>query len=409
MEFHQETLENGLTIVAERNPNVFSVAMAFVVTVGARDESPELMGVSHFLEHMAFKGTEELHAEDVNRIFDEIGAEPNASTGDESTQFYVVCLPEHLEVAFPVLSGILFPTLRQADFDMEKKVILEEIGMYQDLPSWVAYEHVMSSHFGSHPLGNRVLGTPESVGALTRDMMADYHKTHYVAENITLVVTGHFDWDELLILANRYCGMWPQGTSSRKLEEPVIRPATEILIREESFQEHLFQISRAPTGDDPARYAAELLCLILGDSSGSRFFWELVDPGLAESADIGYNEFEGYGIYMSYMNCQPQQTRDNLDRMLAIYQEVEREGVTPAELERAKNKTSSRIVLRGERPMGRLRSVSGNWIPRKEYRSIEDDLKLVESITQDHISELLKRYPLDPVTTTCIGPLKSLD
>ena len=138
------------------------------------DETPEVNGVSHFLEHMAFKGTEKFTADDVNRIFDEVGAEYNASTSEEVTIFYANILPEYLPQTFEVLSGILFPTLRQDDFDMEKNVILEEISMYQDQPMHIAYENAMLRHFTGHPLGVSILGTLESVGDLTSEQMRQY-------------------------------------------------------------------------------------------------------------------------------------------------------------------------------------------------------------------------------------------
>ena len=168
MTFHQATLDNGLEVVAEIDPDVHSVAFGFYVKAGARDETSAISGVSHFLEHMAFKGTDRFSAEDVNRIFDEIGADNNAATGEESTVYYAATLPEYLPRAFEVQAGILFPSLRQDDFDMEKKVILEEIGMYADQPTSVAYDNAMQAHFSGHPLGQSVLEGPEGLPPLGR-------------------------------------------------------------------------------------------------------------------------------------------------------------------------------------------------------------------------------------------------
>src|SRR5439155_14220684 len=136
----------------------------FLVRTGSRDETTEVSGVSHFLEHMAFKGTERHSAEDVNRIFDEVGAKYNASTGEEVTLFYAAVLPEYLPHTFDLLSDIIHPSLRQEDFDMEKNVILEEIGMYEDQPTFTVYEKLMQTHFAGHPLGRSILGSSASVG-----------------------------------------------------------------------------------------------------------------------------------------------------------------------------------------------------------------------------------------------------
>ena len=154
--------------------------------------------------------------------------------------------------------------------------------------------------------------------------------------------------------------------------------------------------------------AAELLSVIVGDDSGSRLYWDLVDPGLAESADLSYNEYEGSGAYLTYLCSTPESTADNLRRIAAIYDDVNEHAVTEEELEQAKNKVASRIVLRSERPMGRLSSLGSNWVYRGEYRSVQDDLDAFRKITVDDIRELLAAYPLGQLSTAAVGPLPAL-
>src|SRR5947208_10256703 len=171
MTFHQHTLPNGLQLIGETSPPAKSVAVGFFVRTGARDESPDVCGVTHFLEHMVFKGTPRRTAWDVNRDFDRIGAQYNAYTSEENTVFYAAILPEYVPQALDILADILRPSLRVEDFDMEKKVIIEEIGMYDDQPMMSAYDRAKRIYFADHPLGNTILGTKESVSALTRDQM----------------------------------------------------------------------------------------------------------------------------------------------------------------------------------------------------------------------------------------------
>jgi predicted Zn-dependent peptidase len=408
MPFHHTTLPNGLEVVAELNDDVYSVAFGFYVKTGARDETAEVSGVSHFLEHMAFKGTERFSAEDVNRIFDEYGVDYNAMTGEESTVFYSSVLPEYLAPVFEIQSGILFPTLRQEDFDVEKKVILEEIGMYEDQPSSVAYDRAMQLHFRGHDLGQSILGSAASVSALTSDQMRTYHAAHYRAGNIVLAVAGNTDWTTVLDLAQKHCGNWPAGAGTRTLELAKPSPQAEFVLKDQCQQEQIIQLAPAPDCTDPRRYAAELLTVIIGDDTNSRLYWELVDPGLAESAECGYSEFEGVGTYLTFLSGAPESTRDNLDRITRMYEEVNAHGVTLDELEQAKNKIATRIVLRGERPMGRLSSLGGNWLVRREYRTIEDDLTTVRSVSLDDIRQLLKEFPLQQTTTVGVGPLSEL-
>lgn len=408
MQFHQCQLSNGLTIVAELTPSVHSVAAGFFVRTGSRDEPEAVSGVSHFLEHMAFKGDDRYSADDVNRIFDEVGARYNASTGEDVTTYYAAVLPEYLETTMEMLAVLMQPSLRQDDFDMEKNVILEEIGMYDDMPSFTAYDTVMATHFNGHPLGRSILGTNDSITALTAEQMRDYHRQQYNAANITLAIAGNTQLDSVLELAERYCSRIPSGTSTRSLPPVEAQTRTEFVVKEGSGHQHVMQMGIAPLASDPLRFAAELLSVIVGDDSGSRMFWDLVYPGHCDSAELGYNEYDGAGTWMVYLSCHPDQTAENLQRIQTIFDTVNRDGVTDEELEQARNKVASRIVLRGERPMGRLSSLGGNWVYRGEYRSVADDLDVVRNIGSAQIRELLNQFPLQINTTVGVGPLAGL-
>jgi predicted Zn-dependent peptidase len=408
VKFHEAQLDNGLTVIAELNPSVQSVAAGFFVRTGARDESMEVNGVSHFLEHMAFKGNEKHSADDVNRIFDELGARYNASTSEEVTLFYAAVLPEYLGDAFEVLAGLIRPSLRNADFEVERKVILEEIGMYEDQPSFIAYESAMKTHFDGHPLGQSILGSTQSISHLTRDQMADYHREHYRAGNITVAVAGNTDWDEVLRLAGKWCGKWEAGSTPRATGEARAKGGTSLTTKEAFTQQHVMQMTPAPSATSPLRMAAELMSVVVGDDSGSRLYWDLVDTGLAESADLSYNEYDGTGAYLTYICSTPESAGDNLKRVRDIYDDVNSRGVTEQELEQARNKAASRIVLRSERPMGRLSSLGSNWVYRNEYRSVQNDLDAYRAITTDDVNAVLKKYPLGQLSTAAVGPLKAL-
>jgi predicted Zn-dependent peptidase len=321
--------------------------------------------------------------------------------------YYAAVLPEYIDRTLELLSTLIRPTLRQDDFDMEKKVILEEISMYEDQPGFSAYEHVMANHFSGHPLGQSILGSSESVGGLTSEQMRQYHADHYLAGNITLAIAGNANWDTVQRLAEQYCGQWPSGKSDRPTDEAQPAGAIKYVTKQSNQQQHIMQLAPAPAADNPLRYAAELLSVIVGDDSGSRMYWELVDPGLVEAAEVGYNEYDGSGTYLTYLSCDPASTRDNIERIAVIYDDVNKNGVTDVEVEQARNKVASRVVLRSERPMGRLSSLGSNWVYRQEYRTVEDDLQVLQSLTADSIRELLDVYPLGQLTTVGIGPLET--
>ena len=178
MPFHTHTLANGLQIIGETSPAARSVAIGFFVRTGSRDETPEVSGVTHFLEHMIFKGSERRSYLDVNLDFDRIGAHYNAYTSEENTVFHAAILPEYLPQAVDLLADILRPSLRRQDFEMEKKVIIEEIGMYEDQPMWCAYDLAKKAFFADHPLGNSILGSAASVAGLTDRKSTRLNSSH---------------------------------------------------------------------------------------------------------------------------------------------------------------------------------------------------------------------------------------
>lgn len=406
MEFRRATLANGLEIVAECNGQAHSTALGFFVNTGARDETAAVAGVSHFLEHMAFKGTATRSADDVNREFDAMGAQYNAFTSEEHTVFFACVLPEQQERVLGLLADILRPALREEDFVTEKQVILEEIHMYEDHPPFGADEKCRALHFGPHPLGQSVLGTLSSVGELPVEAMREYHRARYAPGNITLAAAGRVDFDLLVRSAEKHCGGWQPGDSGRISPPAPRQPGFHVIHKESATQQYAVQFAAGPAAADPDRYPAKLLAAILGDDSGSRLFWELVDPGLAETATLVHGEYEGAGVFMTYLSCDPEQAADNLQRIQDVVRRAEREGVTRAELEQAKSKVSSRIVLSGERPRGRLFAVGGDWVHRREYRSVRDDLDLLAAIQLDDLAAVLARYPLSSSgTTIAIGPL----
>ena len=360
MQFRKHTLDNGLEIVAECNPRAYSTALGFFVKTGSRDESDANHGVSHFLEHMTFKGTPTRSAVDVNRELDEIGSHANAFTSEEQTVYYAAFLPEYQDRAVELLSDILRPSLREDDFEMEKKVILEEIAKYEDQPPFGAHEKCMATHFGSHPLGRSVLGTTNSVGALSPKQMLDYFRHRYSPRNIAVVATGNVDFDRLVSLANDYCGSWEPFDAPRGTPRADAHTGLDVVQKEMAVQQYVVQIANGPAVEDDDRYAARMLATILGDDSGSRLFWELIDPGLAETAAMGAYEFQGTGIYMTYLCCAPEDTSANLAVIAEIQRDVETSGVSEDELAQARSKILSHIVLQSERPANRLFSVGSN-------------------------------------------------
>jgi predicted Zn-dependent peptidase len=407
--FHSTTLDNGLEIIGETSRSARSVALGFFVRTGARNETSDVSGVTHFLEHMVFKGTPTRTALDVNCDFDRIGAHYNAFTSEENTVFYAAILPEYLPDAVEILADILRPSLRVDDFDMEKNVIIEEIGMYEDQPTWSAYDHAKRIYFAKHPLGNSILGSKESIEALTRPQMHAYFKRRYIPGNITVVAAGNFNWKELVDLVKQHCGSWAKGKGQpTPLEETSGSGAFELLTRPKVTQEHVILMAAGPPADSPLKYAADTLALAVGDDSGSRLYWALVDPGLADSADASFHEYQGTGAFYTSFNCEPGRAQGNLEIVLGVLRQVQQEGITEEELRQARSKIGSRVVRGSERPMGRMQAIGMDWVNLHEYHTVDHELKAFDAVTLESIREVLDRYPLDRVTTVALGPLKKL-
>jgi len=404
VEFRNQTLENGLEIVAECNDQAYSMGLGFFVNTGSRDETSDNSGVSHFLEHMVFKGTPRRSAADVNRELDEIGSQSNAYTSEEHTVYYAAALPEYQTRAVDLLADIMRPSLREGDFETEKKVIIEEICKYDDQPPFGAHEKCMELYFAAHPLGRNVLGTADSVGALTPEAMREYFQRRYSPGNIKVVAAGCFDFDQLVADVETCCGGWEPFQAARNQTGTNGAAGFDFVERESAVQQYIVQISGGPSAQDADRYAHRVLSTIFGDEGGSRLFWAFVDTGLAEYAAAGTYEFQDAGITMTFLSCDPDAAVDNLRRLGDLQAAVLTEPVSDKELELAKSKICSQVVRRSERPSNRLFAVGGGWLQRRQYQPIKDVVEAYRAVTLDDVNEIAAKYPLHQTATVVSGP-----
>ncbi|MBI1337762.1 MAG: insulinase family protein [Phycisphaera sp.] len=403
MPFHHHRLPNGLTVLAESMPDAHTSAIGFFVATGARDELPGVMGVSHFLEHMMFKGTARRTAEDVNREFDEIGANYNAFTSEELTAYYAQVLPEHFSQATDLLADILRPALRESDFDMEKKVILEEIGMYDDRPQWRLHDALNLAHFDSHPLGHRVLGTTQTVGGLQVEQMRDYFNERYSPDNIVVAAAGRLNFKKLVDELGTLTQTWKPTGASRMHGQP---PATgeKRTERDARVNRHyLAMMMPAPGAQDEKRYAAKVLADALGDEDGSRLYWSLIDPGLADEVSFDFNPQDRTGSYIVFASCDTDRA-DEVEEVLHQSLDTFADHIEDDELERVKNKLATAATLQGETPMGRMSSLGGQWLYLQEHIPLEEELARLTRVTVADLVELVNEYPFQPRTVVRLTP-----
>ncbi|MBV9711924.1 MAG: insulinase family protein [Ktedonobacteraceae bacterium] len=410
--FYTHRLNNGLQIVGQPMPDFESVAVSYYVHTGSRDEKdPSIAGVSHFLEHMVFKGTKELDWQEITLAFNKIGAELNAFTSHESTVYYARVLGEYLDRAVELLSDMMYPRLAESDFETEKEVIVNEIARSEDQPYNMAYRRMMQTYFGDHPLGHDVLGSRESIRGMRIEQMRGYWGSRYAANNLILSVAGNFEWDHIVQLAEQHCNNWRQGDSGRDAShyEPA-HPINNIMVDKKLKQQ--IMILAMPTVDvkDPDYYAAMLGGSILGDTDGSRLYWNVYQRGMAESASAGIWAMEGTGIMLMDANSTPEDAPRVLKMLRAELDNLLDEGVFEDELQRAKDKWISGIVLSSESTFSRMRSLASDWVTEGRLVSVEEEIERVEKITVDDVMRALRRFPMrDKQVLTALGPLSEAE
>jgi predicted Zn-dependent peptidase len=236
--------------------------------------------------------------------------------------------------------------------------------------------------------------------------MRNYFASRYSADNVFVAAAGKVNFEALVEQVAARCSDWQSQDAKRFIPSASSKTQFELVHRPSATQQYVLQLADAPASEDADRYAAKLLATIAGDDSGSRMYWELVDPGLAETATLGHYEYLGVGMFYTSLCCEPELLDENLSRLDGIFRKVEAEGVTGDELIQAKNKVKARVVLGSERPQNRLFNVGGNWLQRREYRTVADDLKSLDDVRLDDLHAVLRKFPLTRYTTITVGPRK---
>jgi predicted Zn-dependent peptidase len=410
--FHTHRLANGLQIVAQPMPDFESVAVSYYVQTGSRDEpDPSIAGVSHFLEHMVFKGTKTLDWQEITLEFNKIGAELNAFTSHEATVYYARILGDYLDRALELLSDMMYPRLAESDFETEKEVIVNEIARSEDQPYNLAFRRMMQTYFGSHPLGHDVLGSRESIRNMHIEQMRDYWNRRYAANNLILAVAGNFDWEHIVQLAEEHCANWHVGDAEHDIGP--YQPANSIndIIVDKKLKQQIMIIAM-PAVDvkDPDYYAAVLGGSILGDSDGSRLYWNIHQRGLAESASAGIWAMEGTGVIMMEANSTPEEAPRVLKMLRAELDSLLEEGVHEDELRRAKDKWISNLVLSSESTFARMRSLASDWVTEGRLISVDEEVERIERVTTEDVIRSLRRFPMrEKQVLTTLGPLNEAE
>jgi predicted Zn-dependent peptidase len=382
------TLDSGVRVVTERVPGVRSVALGFWIAAGSVVEEDSQAGISHLLEHMLFRGTDRFGSQEIDQIFDAMGAEVNAGTDKDTTSLYTRVLDRHLERAFEVMGDMIWHP-RFGELEAEREVVLEEIAMYEDDPQDRAFDQLGRAIFGAHPLGRPVIGTAEVIGAATREQLAAFHAERYRPQDIVIAAAGSLEHDALVDMARAVkIPQVPEAIAAVGVPAPAFERRVSFL-EKDTEQYHVCIGGEGIARDDERRFALRVLEGVLGGTSSSRLFQEVRERrGLAYSVFCFSNLYAHAGEVGVYVGTRP----DNLSEALSVLAgELERGVRDPAsdeELVRSRENLKGRLALALESTGARMSRIGTSVLNELPILSVEELIERIDSVDVPALSEL---------------------
>jgi predicted Zn-dependent peptidase len=397
------TLGSGVRVVTEEVPSVRSVALGLWVRTGSRNETPAQAGVSHFLEHLLFKGTERYSAIEISEQFDGLGASVNAATGKETTHLHARFLDEHTDEVFDLLAEMMLaPTY--PEIDSERQVVIEEIAMYDDEPQDRVHDVLAEAVFGTHPLGRRVLGEADVIANIPIPDIESYHHARYIGPEIVVGAAGHLEHEAIVALAEKLVHPPAEGNG--------VAPATALteaprfcFLAKETEQYHICFGAPGIDRHDERRFQLAVLDCIFGGSTSSRLFREVREKrGLAYSVGSYNEQFTDQGLVATYVGTR----EDNVEEACAIIGaelgRLRSEPVTAEELHRAKESVKGRLVLSSESTAARMTRISRATLFGLPIEELDEMLDKVDAVEVDELTELAAElYAEDRLSAACVG------
>ena len=410
MHYQLTTLDNGLRVITETMPEVRSVAIGCWVDTGTRDEEANEAGAAHFLEHQLFKGSERLSARDIAEAFDAVGARSNAFTSKEETCFLARMRDDDMALGIDLLAEMLQrPAFRPHEVESEKNVVLEEINMNEDDPTDVAYEEFMAAVWSGHDLERPVLGTKESIAAMTPEDLRGFWSRRYHANNVVVSVAGNVTHDDVVALTSQHFGEWHADDTGHNHQPAAVESRVNIR-RRDTEQAHLILGSEGLTRSDDRRFALGLLNHVVGGGMSSRLFREIrEDRGLAYSVYAFNYPHEDSGAYGVYVGTTPSNTATVLGLVREELEKVAAAGITAEELDRSKGHVQGALALSSEDPNSRMSRLGRRELEGREHLSVDEMLRRYEAVTLDDVSEMAADLYSRPRVIGAVGPFDASD
>jgi len=409
-EFRRTILENGIRVISERVPYVRSISLGVWVDVGSRDENEKDNGITHFIEHMVFKGTKKRNARQIAEFIEDIGGYLNAFTTKENTCFYVRILGEHLEKGIEVLSDLVQnPVFDKREIEKEKSVVFEEIkDVEDDFEEYIG--DLLEYHiFYPHPLGFPIIGTRKTVAEFTQDKLFEHLKKFYTPNRIVISAAGNLNHDALVDYALKYFDLNLKNGFYHKREKPEVKRAKNYVIEKPSSQSHVCIGTITYGAKDPRRDHVLLLNTLLGDGMSSRLFQEIREKyGLVYSIYSFYSTFNDSGVFGVYFASDKRNVERTLDLIFKEFDSVVKKGVDVYELERAKSQVKSSLLIGLESMSNRMQRLAQiEFVYDGKYSSVDEIISRIEKIQPDEVQEVANEI-LKPenFTRVIINPSK---
>lgn len=395
--------KSGIRVITEEVPSVRSVALGLWVRTGSRDETPAQAGVSHFLEHLLFKGTPNYSAIEISERFDGLGAAFNAATGKESTHLYARYLDEHTVEVFGLLGEMLLESTFP-EIDSERDVVLEEIAMYEDEPSDRVHDYLADAVFGDTPLGRRILGRSEVIANIPVPEIAEYHASRYTGGNIVVAAAGSLDHEEIVALAERLAPEGGDGAETLRPESPPADGRIEFATKD-TEQYHICFGGPGINRADERRFALAVLDSILGGSSSSRLFREIREErGLAYSVGTYSEQYTDTGVAALYVGTREENVEEACSIIGTELERIRAVPVSPDEIDRAKEHVKGRIVLAEESTAARMSRIARSTLHDIPLLTLDEMLARVDAVEVDDLSELAAQlYSPERLSAACVG------
>jgi predicted Zn-dependent peptidase len=396
------TLDSGVRVVTEAMPSVRSIALGFWIRTGSRDELHEQAGISHFLEHLLFKGTDRFSSREIDEAFDTMGAEVNAGTGKETTSVYSRFLDGHLERAFDVLQDIV---LRPAypDIESERQVVIEEIAMYEDEPQDKVHDVLAEAIFGEHPLGRPIIGRAEVISSVPVPDIAAWHDGRYVPGNIVVAAAGNLEHERVVDLVASAVGeaeTAPPRLASPNSKAPVLR-----FFQKDTEQYHLCLGGPGIPRADERRFALRVLDTILGGATSSRLFQEVREKrGLAYAVYSYASHYADSGQVAVYVGTRPDNVTEAMEVIGTEVRRLHEDGVTEEELERARENVKGRTVLSMESTLTRMNRLGSSVLMGVPLMTVDEVLAAFDAVTLEDVAALARElYAPDLMSAAGVG------